>query len=243
MESELVDGKGFLLLVDVTPYANFENEDDRVVEVGEEHSPSANTKPVGLVGRSSQTANVAFFRFSESLDSGGDPISSRPIEARHRLERSFRPLNLSAHPASRRRRIASSWETTSPRSMSSRPSRMAARSSAVTGSSSRGAASRTARSVSAPCRRRYSRNRLAARSSGSGSSSTSVCSVARVPMVGLYTSARRWRQSALGRSWPHSGSALNQAPHQTARCAHSRWALGRSGACRLVRAESARFSP
>lgn len=229
METGTVEIPIGLLLVDIASRADFENENDRVLDVGEEHSPIADPKPIG-VGGSLQTADITLIGLCKCLNTGGNPISGRSIESRDGLERSLRPLNFSTHPASWRRRRASSWDTRSPRSKSSKPSRMAARSSAVTDSSSRGAASKTERRESAPHNRRYSRNRLAARSSGSGSSSTSVWSAERVSIGGFYTSVKIWCQSILGRSLPASGAALNWLPHRSARFAPCRRAAS-SASC------------
>jgi len=88
-----------LLLVYVASCAYIKDEECRVVEVGEEHSPGANPKSVGVRGSALQAANVALVRTREQLDRASDPVSGRPIEPRHGLESSLRPANLSAHPA------------------------------------------------------------------------------------------------------------------------------------------------
>jgi hypothetical protein len=181
---------GELLLVSVPSGANAVDEDCQIFLIGEDYSPVTDPKPVNLV-HSLEAAHIALVFLTESLDGSKNPLPSCGIQACGLFEGSLGPLCMPVHLDPRRRRSASSWETTSPLAFSVRPSRIAARSSSVIGSSSRGASSRNTRRGSLLRNRRYSRKRLAATSSSSGSSSTKIWITCLSSMSPFYTTRAR----------------------------------------------------
>lgn len=165
---------GYVLpLVDVAARANPVNQQGSIVQIGKEHSPVADSKAVLNILSALVVSNIASAFLDQKFDRADDPLLRWPIEAEELLLGSLGPFNTAAHSASLSSRLISSWDTVSPLACSLRPSRIAARSSSVRGSSSSGAASRARCKGSAVCRR-YSRYRRAAGSSGSGNSSTNV---------------------------------------------------------------------
>jgi hypothetical protein len=181
---------GDLLLVSVPSGANAVDEDCQVVLIGEDYSPLTDPKSVSFV-HSLEAAHVALVFFTKSLDGSKNPLPSCGIQACGLFEGSLGPLCVPVHLDPRRRRSASSWEATSPLAFSAKPSRIAARSSSVTGSSSKGASSRNTRRGSLLRNRRYSRKRLAATSSSSGSSSTKIWITCLSFMSLFYTTRTR----------------------------------------------------
>lgn len=179
-----------LALVNVAARADPMNEEGPVLQIGEEDSPIADSKAVLIVLTVFEAPHITPALLNEEVDSADDPLPRWPVETGELLAGSFGPFNSAAHPVSLSSCLMSSWDAVSPSARSACPSRIAAKSSSVSGSSSAGAASRARRRGSAVFRR-YSRYRRAARSSGSGNSSTSVWSVCRSSMSQVYTSRHR----------------------------------------------------
>ncbi len=175
--------------IDVAARADLVDEDRPVFKIREEHSPVANSEAVFIVTATLEAAHVAPALLDEEVDREDDLLACRPVEAGEPLSGSSRPVNAAVHAVSLSSRLISSWEVVSPLARSARASRIAAKSSSVSGSLSAGAASRARRSGSGVCWR-YSRYRRAAWSSGSGSSSTSVWSVCRSSMSAVYNIRR-----------------------------------------------------
>src|SRR5436305_4701941 len=199
---------GELLLVSVPSGANAVDEDCQIVLIGEDYSPVTDPKPVNLV-HSLETAHIALVFLTALLNGSKNSLPSCGIQACGLFEGSLGPLCTPVHLDPRRRRSASSWDTTSPLAFSAKPSRIAARSSSVTGSSSRGASSRSARNGSLLRERRNSRKRLAAASSSSGRSSTKTWRTCLSTMAQFYT-ARLVRRRA-PRSAPSRARLIDSA--------------------------------
>jgi hypothetical protein len=197
-----------LAFVDISARADAQDQYGRIIQVRKDHPPTSHSQPKDLFTDTFEATHISYLSLGKLIHCGDDPIFGGPVKAGERLEGLLGPLNPAAHLGSLKRRLTSSWETTSPLAFSSRPSRIAAMSSSVTGSSSRGAASRIDRRGSA-WRRRYSRNRLAADSSASGRSSTRVCRVSRSFMPVFYTSRGLLGLSRLPPPWLIQGAALN----------------------------------
>jgi len=159
-------------------------------------SPREPVLLVSVAARSNRTNEESFLFFGKehSLSSGskvlnrlGDPLPSRPIKPSCHPQSTMGPLYLPAHGPRRSWRRASSWETTRPCCRSPSAASSSSRSSAVSGSSSKGASRRARSTGSEASRRRYSTNRSAAWTSGSGRSSTRVCSRSFSVMPLFYT--------------------------------------------------------
>src|SRR6185295_17436172 len=191
-----------LFLVSVTSETDAVDEDCQVVLIGEDYSPVTDPKPVNLV-HSLEAAHVALIFLTKPLDGSKDPLPSRGIHACGLFKGTLGPLCTPGHLVSRRRRSASSWETTSPLAFSARPSRITARSSSLTGSSPMGASSRSTRRGSLLRNRRYSRKRLAATSSSSGSPSTKTWRTPLSSISPFYTTWSRYGTGLGGDSAPN----------------------------------------
>lgn len=210
-ETVFVMRGGLLLpLIDVAARANLVDEERPVLQIGEEHPPIADSQAVLLILSAFEAPHITPALLNEKVDCAGDLLPRRPVEAGELLTGSFGPFNSAAHPVSPSSCLISSWDVVSPLARSACPSRTAAKSSSVSGSSSAGAAWRARRRGSGVCPR-YSRYRRAAGISGSGNSSTNVWSVCRSSMIQVYTSRRRSCYHGAAHLRRHREMALNPA--------------------------------
>ena len=175
-----------VLLVSVAARSNRTNEESFLF-FGKEHSPLTNSKSKEALQLTLQPLHIALSSGSKVLNRLGDPLPSRPIKPSCHPQSTMGPLYLPAHGPRRSWRRASSWETTRPCCRSPSAASSSSRSSAVSGSSSKGASRRARSTGSEASRRRYSTNRSAAWTSGSGRSSTRVCSRSFSVMPLFYT--------------------------------------------------------
>lgn len=159
-------------LVGTTSWKDPQDQDGHyVVLLREENTPITNPQSENLALGSLETPDIPLLTRRQPLKRHRNPLAGAAVQACNVFERPVRPTDLERQDSPRRRRRASSWDTTRPSITSFSASARATSSSAVKGSSSTGASLKDQQGATSSAAR-SSRNRKASCNSLSGKVST-----------------------------------------------------------------------